>query len=185
MCNFNEPDKMITRNDCLLVIIDAQEKLMPAISRSEEVAANIVRLARFSRIIGFPVIVTEQEKLGATVAAVKECLPDMEPVKKVHFNCFSNHDFTDRVLASGRKTLILTGAEAHICVAQTALGAPSGYTVHVVADAISSRVTENKETALRRMIHAGSVITSTEMFMYEILEKAGTEEFKAVLPLVK
>lgn len=185
MCNSYEPERMITRDDCLLVIIDAQEKLMPAISRSDEVTANLVRLARFSRIVGLPVIMTEQEKLGATLPAVKECVPDVEPVKKVHFNCFSNHDFSDRVLASGKKTIILTGAEAHICVAQTALGAPAGYTVHVVADAISSRVLENKETALRRMLHAGSVITSTEMFMYEILEKAGTDEFKAVLPLVK
>ena len=185
MCNAFEPEKMITRDDCLLVIIDAQEKLMPALSHGEEVTANLVRLARFSRIIGFPFIVTEQEKLGATLAAVRDCLPDMEPVKKVHFNCFYNHDFTDRVLASGRKTLILTGAEAHICVAQTALGAPEGYTVHVVADAISSRVVQNKEIALRRMLHAGTVITSTEMFIYEVLQKAGTDEFKAVLPLVK
>ena len=122
MCNSFEPENLITRDDCLLVIIDAQEKLTPALSQSDEMAANLVRLARFSRIVGIPVIVTEQEKLGATLAVIKDCLPDMEPVKKVHFNCFSSHDFNDRVLASGKKTIILTGAEAHICVAQTALG---------------------------------------------------------------
>ncbi|MDR2017523.1 MAG: isochorismatase family protein [Syntrophobacterales bacterium] len=185
MGNTFDQKKMITRDDCLLVIIDAQEKLMPALSHGDEITANLVRLAQFSRIIGFPVIVTEQEKLGATLTVIKDHLSGLEPVKKVHFNCFSSHDFNDRILASGRKTIILAGAEAHICVAQTALGAPAGYTVHVAADAISSRTVQNREIALRRMLHAGCVITSTEMFMYEILRKAGTDEFKAVLPLVK
>jgi nicotinamidase-related amidase len=175
----------ITRDNCLLVVIDVQEKLMPAIAGREAVMANIVRLARFAGIVGIPVVVTEQEKLGLTVPEVRECLPGENPVKKVHFNCLSCHDFRDRVHGSGRKTLVLTGAEAHICVAQTALHAMPGYNVHVVADAISSRVPENREIALKRMMQEGALITSTEMFIYEILGRAGTDEFKAVLPLVK
>lgn len=185
MCSAYEPGNMIDRDDCLLVIIDAQEKLIPAVSGGEEVMANIVRLVRFSEIVGIPVLVTEQEKLGSTVAQVRECLSSFDPVKKVHFDCFSCHDFKDRVLASGRRSLLLTGAEAHICVAQTALGAGSSYRIHVAADAISSRTAENKEIALLRMTQAGSTITSTEMFIYEVLRRAGTEEFRAVLPLVK
>ena len=179
------PKNMIKRDDCLLVIIDAQEKLTPALTGPDEMTANIVRLARFAGIAGIPVIVTEQEKLGLTVSSVRDALPSADPVKKVHFNCFSCHDFRDRVHGSGRKTLILTGAEAHICVTQTALHARPEYNVHVVADAISSRVLENKQIALQRMAGAGAVITSTEMFIYEILERAGTDEFKATLALVK
>ena len=82
-------------------------------------------------------------------------------------------------------TLVLTGAEAHICVTQTALHALPEYNVHIVADAIASRVPENKQIALQRMARQGAVITSAEMFIYEVLQKAGTDEFKAVLPLVK
>ncbi|HEY3277097.1 MAG TPA: hydrolase [Syntrophorhabdaceae bacterium] len=185
MCTIQQERNVITRDNSILVIIDVQEKLMPAIAGRETVIANIVRLARFAKIVGIPVLVTEQEKLGPTVTEVREALPEAEPVRKVHFNCLSCHDFTDRLHGTGRKTLVLTGAEAHICVAQTAFQAGSGYAVHVVADAVSSRVLENKEIALRRMMQEGALITSTEMFIYEILGKAGTDEFKAVLPLVK
>jgi nicotinamidase-related amidase len=176
----------ITRDNCLLVVIDVQEKLIPAISGGSEVVGNVARLVRFARITGIPVIVTEQEKLGLTVPDVREWLTDNDPVKKVHFDCLSCHAFRDRLHETGRKTLVLAGVEAHICVAQTALrAAGAGYGVHVVADAVSSRVPENKRIALERVCRAGAIITSTEMFIYEILGKAGTDEFKAVLPLVK
>ncbi len=185
MHSIHETGTIIARDNCLLVVIDVQEKLMPAISGREEVIANVVRLVRFARIVGIPVVVTEQEKLGPTVPEVREWLPEGDPVKKVHFNCLSCHDFKDRVHGSGRKNLVLTGAEAHICVAQTAFRARPDYGVHVVADAISSRVPKNKEIALKRMMQEGALITSAEMFIYEILGRAGTDEFKAVLPLVK
>ena len=185
MCEAFAPPKLIDRADCVLVIIDAQEKLLPAIADKEKVIDNLVRLARFAGIVGLPVIVTEQEKLGPLVPALRELLSAADPVKKVHFDCFSCDDFSRRVEAMGRRTLILTGVEAHICVAQTALAVPPGYMVHVVADAISSRTPENKRIAIERMARAGSIITSTEMFIYEVLRKAGTDEFKAVLPLVK
>ncbi len=177
--------RLVRRQDCVLIIIDAQEKLMPAISGAEEVLANISRLARFSLIADIPVLVTEQAKLGTTVAEVRDSLADCSPISKVHFNCLSCHDFRDKVLALGRRTLVLTGVEAHICVAQTALYALSDFTVHVVSDAISSRTATNKQVALQRMAQAGSVITSTEMFIYELLEKAGSDEFKKTLQLVK
>ena len=82
-------------------------------------------------------------------------------------------------------SLNIAGIEAHICVAQTAVHAVSQYTVHVVSDAISSRSPHNREIALQRMQHCGVTITSTEMVMYELLEKAGTDSFREVLKLVK
>jgi nicotinamidase-related amidase len=85
----------------------------------------------------------------------------------------------------GKKILVLTGVEAHICVAQTALHALSSYDVQVISDAVSSRTADNRSIALLRMRDAGATITSTEMFIYEILQKAGTDEFRAVLPFVK
>ena len=93
--------------------------------------------------------------------------------------------FKARIEKLGRKNLILCGIEAHICVAQTALSALTGYNVHVLSDAIGSRAPQNLQTALTRMEQAGVTISSTEMFIYEILGRAGTPEFKETLKLVK
>ena len=176
---------LLSREECILVIIDIQDKLMPAIAEKEKIVSNAVRLAQFCRITGIPVFITEQEKLGGTIAALKNELPHVEPFHKVHFNCFSCDNFDAEIKKTRKKTLILAGVEAHICVAQTALHAIHFYGVHVISDATSSRLMENKKVAIDRMRSTGAIITSTEMFLYEILQKAGTDEFKKVLPLVK
>jgi nicotinamidase-related amidase len=180
-----ETTGLLSREDCILVVIDVQEKLMPAISNQERVVENVVRLVRFSNIVGLPVVVTEQEKLGATLPEVAKEVADFRPIGKVCFNCFSCQGFADEIERLGRKTLIITGAEAHICVTQTAIFAASRFRVQAVADAISSRTRENWRVSLERMQQEGVSTTSTEMFIYEILQKAGTEEFKAALKLVK
>ncbi len=176
---------LIDRKDCLLVVIDVQEKLMPVISGKERVIANTATLVRFCGICGIPVVFTEQKKLGPTVPEVKGLTQGSAPVEKIHFNCFMNGEFRNQVERLGRKTIVLAGAESHICVAQTAIAALPRLRVHVIADAVSSRSPDNRAIALERMRGAGVVISSTEMFIYEILREAGTDEFKAVLPLVK
>jgi len=180
-----ETTGLLSREDCILVVIDVQDKLMPAISNQEKVVENVVRLIKFSNIIGLPVVVTEQEKLGATVPEVSKELGGLRPIGKVCFNCFLCQNFADEVERSGRKTLIITGAEAHICVAQTAIFAVPRFRVQAVSDAISSRTRENWRVSLERMQQNGVSVTSTEMFIYEILQKAGTDEFSAALKLVK
>jgi isochorismate hydrolase len=181
----DEKQKLITREDCVLIVIDIQDKLMPVITNREGVIGNVVRLARFSHIIGLPVIITEQERLGSTIAEVKKEIPNVCPINKVHFNCFFCKEFKEQINIIGKKTLILAGVEAHICVTQTALHALSHFNVHVVSDAISSRTAENLHVALERMRQCGVTITSSEMLIYELLQRAGTEEFKAALQLVK
>lgn len=176
---------LLRREDAVLLVIDVQERLLPAIADGDAVAANIVKLLRFAQIIELPVILTEQQKLGPTVAPIRAEIPGEEPISKIEFGCFACPDFEEAVQASGRNTLVLSGIEAHICVAQTALGAIPEYGVHVVSDAISSRSLDDKKVALKRMLHAGVTITSTEMLMYELLGQAGTDEFRAVLKLVK
>jgi nicotinamidase-related amidase len=178
-------DKPAERGESLLVIIDMQERLLPAMAHRETVTDNAKRLIAFSDIIGLPVVVTEQEKLGATVLDLAHLKQTVKPISKVAFNCFLSDEFTDAVHRSGRKTLILTGLEAHICVVQTALYAVPQFKVHVVRDAISSRTVDNWNAAVERMRMSGITITSTEMVIYELLERAGTEEFKAALALVK
>jgi nicotinamidase-related amidase len=167
------------------MIIDMQERLLPVMADKERVAENAFRLVKFARLIGLPILLTEQQNLGETVPELRVELKDIEPIKKLEFDCFESRAFTDRLGPLQRNTLIIVGIEAHICVAQTALHALSHYKVQVVSDAASSRSPHNCEVALQRMRHDGVVVTSTEMVIYELLGKAGTEQFRGALKLVK
>ena len=177
--------RLIKAEDTVLLIIDVQEKLLAVMSDKEMVRDNTVRLAAFAGQAGLPVVVTEQDKLGPTVAEVRAVLKEYDPVGKITFNCFGEPGFRSRLERAGRKTLVLAGIESHICVIQTALSALDGYRVQVVADAVSSRTPSNRQVALDRMARSGVTVTSTEMFIYELLGRAGTDEFRAALKLVK
>jgi len=177
--------RLLGRDEAVLVVIDIQDKLLPAIADGDALLANLVKLVRFAGIVGLPVIATEQLKLGETVPDLRAVLPDTSPIGKLTFNCFGCPEFVEAVRGLGRPTLVLTGIEAHICVAQTALEALGDHRVHVVSDAVGSRSPHDREIALRRVEQAGAVITSTEMLMYELLREAGTDEFRAALRLVK
>jgi isochorismate hydrolase len=176
---------LLTREDSLLVIIDMQERLLPVIAEKERIIENVVKLVKFSHIIGLPVVLTEQQKLGETVPEIRELLKDIQPISKLEFDCFGSSAFAKHVSEQDKDTLIITGVEAHVCVAQTALSGLSDYTVQVVSDAISSRSLHNRDVALHRMGQNGVTITSTEMVIYELLQKAGTATFKEALALVK
>ena len=177
--------RLLDRRDCLLVVIDAQEKLMPAVREKETITQNLVRLVKFASIIGMPVVFTEQGKLGPTLSEIRGEVPDAKVVEKITFDCFGCQGFLEMLAQYSARTLILAGVEAHICVAQTALTGLDGYCIQVVGDAVSSRAEMNRDIALKRLSEAGAVVTSTEMVIYELLGKAGTDEFKATLPLVK
>jgi nicotinamidase-related amidase len=171
--------------DCLLVIIDMQERLVPAMAGGEKLTENILKLVKFARLFGLPIILTEQQKLGMTIPEIRSELADIEPISKLEFNCFASPLFIDQLHGYKRHTLIIAGIEAHICVAQTALYALANHTVQVVSDAIASRAPHNRDIALDRIRQQGATITSTEMVIYEVLGKAGTDQFRKVLALVK
>jgi isochorismate hydrolase len=175
----------VSKDDCLLVIIDMQEKLVPVMTGQEKLVSNTKRLLAMADTLRLPVVVTEQEKLGSTIGEIRERTVAAEPVAKICFNCFFCEPFVEKVRQTGRKALIIAGIEAHICVTQTALWGLNDFAVHVVQDAISSRSPENVTVAVERMRAAGVTITSTEMLIYELLQKAGTPEFKAMLAHVK
>jgi len=176
---------LISRKNSVLIIIDVQDKLMPVIANQEKVILNIVRLLKFSHIIGLPILLTEQEKLGQTLPEIKKEIPNLQPITKSAFNCFLDDEFTKRIRKIGRKTLILAGVETHICLAQTAIAAIPKFEVQVVSDAVSSRLLDNWAIGLERMRRSGVIITSTEMLIFELLERAGTDEFRAALKLMK
>jgi nicotinamidase-related amidase len=175
----------LRRDDAFLVVIDMQERLLPVMADRERVVENALKLVKFARIIGLPILFTEQQNLGETIAELREELKDIEPLIKLEFDCFESSAFTDRLSQLKRTTLIISGIEAHICVTQTALHALAHYKVQVVSDAVSSRSTHNREVALQRMRQAGVIVTSTEMVIYELLGRAGTAEFREALKLVK
>lgn len=176
---------LLNREDAMLVVIDVQDRLFPHVAEGPAALANIVKLIRYARIMDLPVLLAEQQKLGPTVAEIKEQLPTVAPVPKNSFGCLGCEDFRVALQATSKRALILVGIEAHVCVAQTALQALEDYTVHVVADAVTSRSLTDKQVALQRLQAAGVVITSTEMLMYELLRRAASDEFRAVLELVK
>ena len=181
----NSTQNIIEKDDSLLVIIDVQEKLMPVIADDKKVIDNVVTLLKFSHIIDLPAILTEQEKLGSTVFEVKQEVSKCTPIGKITFDAFLCDEFVEQVGKTKRNTLILAGVETHICVAQTALHALSDFNVHVVSDAVSSRTVDNGRVGLERIRQSGGVITSTEMVIYELLKRAGTDEFRQTLKLVK
>jgi nicotinamidase-related amidase len=175
---------------CALVVVDIQEKLLPPIYEKERLVRNSQLLIRLAKILNIPTLVNTQysKGLGKVVPEIASLLPDIEPMDKVHFNCFGNERFCDSVknLPGNRNTLLVCGMEAHICVMQTVLTALNrGYIVHVPADAVSSRALLNWRVGLNRMEAAGAVISSTEMMMYELLRASNTAQFKEMLQYIK
>lgn len=179
---------LLTRDGTVLVVIDVQEKLFAKVKDQERIANNIRRLIQFAGILGMPVVLTEQypKGLGSTIPEIRNLTSEIKPIEKLEFSCLASSAFRERLDEIQARNLILTGIEAHICVAQTAIEAlAEGYGVYVVQDAVSSRRLEDKAVAIERMRNQGAIIVTTEMLMYEILRKAGTPEFKKILELVK
>ncbi len=175
---------------CALVVVDIQEKLLPAIANKDLLVKNTQLLIRLAGMLKLPIIVSTQYKrgLGDTVPEIASLVSDAIPLDKTEFGCFNNEGFCSAVktLSGNRTTVLLCGMETHICVMQTALGAMNqGYLVHVASDAVGSRSEWNYHIGLNRMQDAGAVISSTEMMMYELLRSSSSPIFKELLPYLK
>lgn len=180
--------KLLDRERAGLVIIDVQKKLMDVMGRRERVIDNLKKLIHLFRLFNLPVLLTEQypKMLGPTVPGIKEVLPDINPVKKVEFNCCAVEEFNDRINKTGIRDIVLTGVESHICVFQTCYTLlEKGFNLHVPVDAVDSRTDENLNIGIQLMKDAGAAITSTETIIFQILKKAGTDEFKEMLKLIR
>ena len=172
---------------CALIVVDMQEKLLPPIWEKERLVKNIQLLIRLAGILKIPALLTTQyaKGLGNTVPAVAEMLPNTQAIDKLMFSCFGSDAFCSMLkrLPGQRTTVLLCGMETHICVMQTALGAlREGYLVHVASDAVSSRTQLNWQIGLDRMRSAGTILSSTEMMLYELMRSSGAPAFKELLP---
>jgi len=175
---------------CALIVIDMQEKLLPPIWEKERLVRNVQLLIRLAGILKIPVLVTTQyaKGLGNTVPDIASLLPDTPSIDKQMFSCFGSDAFCSMLkrLPGQRTTVLLCGMETHICVMQTALGAlREGYLVHVASDAASSRTELNWRIGLDRMRSAGAILSSTEMMIYELLRSSGAPAFRELLPHLK
>lgn len=175
---------------CALIVVDMQEKLLPPIFQKEQLVRNAQLLIRLAGILKIPALMTTQYStgLGQTVPEIASLLPDTPVIDKQQFSCFGSDVFCSLLkrLPGNRNTVLLCGMESHICIAQTALAAlREGYLVHVASDAVSSRTEWNWKIGLERMRAAGAVISSAEMMIYELLRSSGAPAFREMLPHLK
>jgi nicotinamidase-related amidase len=174
----------LERDRAALVVVDVQEGFRPVIDGFEDVARRTAALVQGARVLGLPVVVSEQypKGLGPTVPEVAEHLDGVERVSKTVFSAPQADGFS----LGGRDQAIVCGIETHICVMQSVLDlVEQGVHVEVAADAVSSRTAVDREVGLERMREAGARLTTAETALFELLGRAGTDEFKAVQKAVK
>lgn len=176
-----------------LLVVDIQERLAAAMP--EAVIAQLVRnttiLIDAARRLGLPIVASQQypKGLGQTVPAIADALaaaPNVHRFDKIEFSAASCAEFAALAPSLRRDQWIVCGMEAHVCVYQTARGLVGrGYAVHVAADAICSRTKANWKVAHALLGAAGAVVSSTEACVFDLLERAGSEDFKALSKAIR
>lgn len=178
----------IKKNDSLLLFIDVQEKLFPHIHQHFELEKKLNQLVEGMQVLEIPILVSEQytKGLGKTISSISEKLDKEIPTfEKMTFSCLRNTELATAIEQSGKRTIILAGIEAHICVLQTALDlCEEGFDVALVLDAVGSRTEENKSVSVLRLQHKVA-FTSVESVLFELCKEAGTEQFKAISKIIK
>jgi nicotinamidase-related amidase len=176
---------LLSRATSRLVIVDVQEKLLPAMSDGNTVVERCGLLIRGAQLLGIPVDVTEQypKGLGPTVQSLAELVPDRPA--KLRFSAAATLPWASNLAENGRHQVVVAGIEAHVCVLQTALDlVAAGFDVHVPADAVTTRKPLDASIALQRMSGEGVTITTSEAVLFEWCETAEAADFKALSRLV-
>jgi nicotinamidase-related amidase len=173
---------LINADRSMLLAIDLQEKVLPAIADRDTVVANCVWLVKAAQKIGVPVAAVElyPKGLGPLATEIRALLTPAAVATKVHFSCMAE-ECLQSLPGNDRAQVVIVGVEAHVCVLQTALELyHDGKEVYVVADCIGSRHPADRDLAIARMRQQGVRIVSREMVVFEWLGQAGTPLFKAV-----
>ena len=177
----------LNKEEAILVIIDVQERLVPVMSERENVIKNINVLISMAKSMEIPIVVTQQysKGLGDTVPQINE---NLEGAMKFEKNTFSGciEEVMDHIDKTGRKKIIISGMETHVCVLQSVRDLiDQGYYVFVASDAVCSRTKVNYKNGLSMMQDMGAVISNTETILFDLLKKSGTLQFKALSKLIK
>ena len=175
----------LDRQTSILLIVDFQSRLMPAIEDGAAAVANARRLVLAAEMFEVPVVFTEQNRggLGPTVPELAGHA-DGRTVHKMSFDACRGAGFIERLV--GRANIVVAGCETHVCVLQTALGLlDAGRRVYLVRDAVGSRRAESKEAAIRRLERHGAEIVTTEMVIFEWLGTADDPRLRSAIELIR
>lgn len=181
--------RLLDRDKAVLCVVDIQERLAAAMAERERVIEAARRMIVSARRLNVPIVLTEQypRGIGPTEPVLVEALGEAyAPIEKLHFSCCRENPFAARLQEFARPQVILCGMETHVCLLATCLDLlHDGFQVHALADGICSRDASHKELALQQMRQASAVVTCVEAAVYQLLGRAGTPEFKDLLPLFK
>ncbi len=178
----------LDRSRAVLLVIDVQERLAAAMPRAsyETALANMIRWVEGVKVLGVPILWTEQyvKGLGPTVAPLREAIGSLAtPVEKLDFTCLVPP--VAEALA-GKEQVVCVGMETHVCVFQTARDlVERGLCAFVPADAVCSRTEENRKVGLDLARAMGATVTGTETGLFDLVRRAGSDEFRAISRLVK
>lgn len=172
----------------VLLIIDIQTKLEPAIADFSAILKCSLQLSQASLVHKIPTLITEQYKkgLGATNQTLQGALPQADYFHKTHFSACAEPGFLAQLAKYTRPQVVVIGTEAHVCVLQTCLDLLQyGYEVIIAVDAIGSRNDNHKIIATEQLRQAGAIISSTESIIFQWTKQAATPNFKKILPIIK
>ncbi len=174
---------LVHKDRSVLLVIDLQQKLAPAIHQIEVVLNSACWVLQIANQLHIPVLATEQypQGLGITVPEVAALIPKEAILEKIHFSAWREPTIQQKLHQFKKQQMVLLGTEAHVCVLQTAIDLiEAGFSVFVVEEAVGSRTAANKALALQRLQQAGVQIISQEMLAFEWLERAGTVQFRHI-----
>lgn len=177
----------INTENTMAIVIDYQEKLVPAMANHEDLVNKSRMLIEGLRALEIPVIATTQyaKGLGDTISEIATVLGDAPLIDKSTFSVFASEEVTASIL-EGTKNIIVCGMESHICVLQSIMDLQdAGYQTYLVSDCVSSRSEVDKAFALVRAEQEGAKITTAEAILYELLQGAKHPAFKTISALVK
>lgn len=177
----------LNKDNTVLFIIDIQEKLASVMKHKEQIIDSTKILVAAAKEMALPIIVTEQypKGIGSTVVDIKETIGDVKIFEKNSFTAYID-EVKEALETTGRKKVIITGMETHICVFQTARDLiDNGYEVFIARDAVCSRTKENFLNGLELVKDVGAVISNTESIVFDLLKMSGTPEFKVLSKLIK
>jgi nicotinamidase-related amidase len=179
---------VLSQNEAFLVVVDIQERFRTFQEHFARMVENSARLVKACRVLGLPVLVTEQypKGLGHTVEELREALGGLTALEKTCFSSCGSEEFSAQLKELRRRQALVCGIETHVCVSQTVHDLlQRGLAVHVAVDAVESRRPLDREVALEKMQRSGAILTTTEAAAFEVLADAKNPRFKEVLALFK
>jgi len=179
---------MLESRKTVLIVTDVQGKLAQLMYEKESLFQNLGRIIDGAVALEIPILRLEQNPagLGPTLPEIAKRMPGVEPIPKRCFSCCDHGPIMEALKATGRRQILLTGIETHICIYQSAVALiDRGYHVEIVADAVSSRTAANKKIGLEKSRRRGAEITSVETALFELVRVAEGEPFKKILEIVK